>query len=278
MKFNLSALIIAMLFVGVVSAQTGEVIFSKSHKTADSAASFNSGEHIFAHVKTPKPIVAMLTLNDRPVTLLVEYMSNGKSLEEEMFGFDTTKVKGSTQTSFVLPVVSDPAGDVPLWGKNLFAIRLPAALAKLPIGSHEIEFDLKSYNYRDATESIAKGKFTLVIGSEARAFYAKNEKDSYEAMTKRGVSTVTASARDVAMGVVGGTSVITLINNCGKSVWLRKSLGSDKSEYRLAPGQTMKYDRDGGYLEEWNFGTKKWSTLAKVFEADASGKANICSK
>jgi hypothetical protein len=278
MKLKISGIISLFVFALAVSGQTGEVVFSRSPQTADAATSFNSGEYIFAHIKTAQPIASMLTLNDRPVTFLVEYTSKGKSLEEEMYGFDTAKVRGSKQASFVLPIVSDPAGDVPLFGKNLFAIRLPAALAKLSAGSHEIEFDFKSYNYKDAGESIAKGKFTLVIAADAKAFYAKNEKDSYDAMTKRGVSTVIASSRDVAMGVVGGTSVITLVNNCGRNVWLRKALGSDKTEYRLRPDQTMKYDRDSGYLEEWNFGTKKWGTLNKVFEADASGKSNICGK
>lgn len=220
----------------------------------------------------------MLTFNDRPVTLTVEFTSKGKVLEEEMYGFDQAKVKGTKDSSFVIPVISDPAGDVPLWGKNLFAIRLPGALAKLPAGSHEIDFDLKSYNYKDAGESIAKGKFTLVIAADAKAFYAKNEKDSYDAMTKRGVSTVTASARDVAMGVVGGTNVISLVNNCGRSVWMRRASGPDKTEYRLSPGQSMKYDRDSGYLEEWNFGTKKWNIVSKVWAADSTGKANICTK
>lgn len=278
MKSIVTPIILTLILAASVIAQSGQVTFSKSPNAADGATTFNSGEHIFAHVKTPQPLAAMLTLNERPVTLLVEYSSNGKSLEEEMYGFDTAKVKGSKLASFVLPIVSDPAGDVPLWGKNLFAIRLPAALAKLPAGSHEIEFNFKSYNYKDAGESIAKGKFTLVIGPDAKAFYANNEKDSYDAMTKRGVSLVTASARDVAMGVVGGTSVVTLVNNCGRSVWLRKALGSDKTEYRLSPGQTMKYDRDSGYLEEWNFGTRKWATVTKIWSADPTGKANICTK
>ena len=123
---------------------------------------------------------------------------------------------------------------------------------------------------------MSTGKFVLVMDAGAKAWYAKNEKDAYEALTKRGVTTVIASERDVAMGVVGGTNVITLVNNCGKSVWLRKASGSDKREYRLAPGQDMKYDRDTGYLEEWNFTTQRWGMLTKVWEPDSTGKAKIC--
>jgi len=158
----------------------------------------------------------------------------------------------------------------------LLTIRLPAALAKLAPGKYEIEFKLKSYNYKDAAETMSTGKFVLVMDAGAKAWYAKNEKDAYEALTKRGVTTVIASERDVAMGVVGGTNVITLVNNCGKSVWLRKASGSDKREYRLAPGQDMKYDRDTGYLEEWNFTTQRWGMLTKVWEPDSTGKAKIC--
>ncbi|MBK9767565.1 MAG: hypothetical protein IPP63_11400 [Chloracidobacterium sp.] len=55
---------------------------------------------------------------------------------------------------------------------------MSGALAKLPVGSHEIAFDFKSYNYKDAGESIAKGKFTLVVRPDAKTFFAKNEKDS----------------------------------------------------------------------------------------------------
>ncbi len=277
MKTNKFLLILALLVVNFsISAQTGEIKFSKSSKSVEESAQFKSGEFIFAHVNFGKPLGTMLTLEDRPVTFLTEYYSKGKMIDGEMFGFDVAKVKGAKQTSMVFPIISDPAGDIPAFGKNLFATRLPAALAKLPEGRHEIEYLVKSYNYKDASEALASGKFTLVIESGASAWYKKNEKDSYDSMTKRGVSTVIASERDVAMGVVGGKSVITLVNNCGRSVWLRKASGSDKREYRLAPGQDLKYDRDSGYLEEWNFGTKKWNTVTKVFEADSSGKAQIC--
>jgi hypothetical protein len=274
-KIALIAAVIIFTCFGA-NAQGTELQFSKSAKTADGTTEFKSGDFIYAHLKFAQPIASMLTLNDRPVTFLTEFHSKGKLMEEEMYGFDAAKVKGAKQTSIVLPIVSDPAGDVPAFGKNMFAIRLPAALAALPEGSHEIEFKAKSYNYKDAAEPFATGKFTLVIVPGANAWYKKNEKDSYDAMTKRGVTTVIASERDVAMGVVGGTDVVTLVNNCGRSVWMRKASGSDKREYRLAPGQEMKYDRDGRYLEEWNFGTKKWNMVTRVFSTGPDGKANIC--
>lgn len=277
MKKKLLALGFALLYISAsASAQVGEVSFSRSAKTADGASEFKSSEFIFAHVKFSQPLDSLLTLNDRPVTLLTEYYSKGKLLEEEMFGFEPAKVKSAKQSTIVLPVISEPAGDVPAFGKNLFAIRLPAALAKLPEGTHEIEFRMKSYNYKDAAEAMSTGKFMLIVEAGARAWYQKNEKEAYDAFTKRGVTTVIASERDLAMGVIGGTAVITLFNNCGTSVWLRKALGSDKREYRLAPGQEMKYDRNSGGLEEWNFKTLRWGALNRVWEPDASGKAKIC--
>ena len=63
-----------------------------------------------------------------------------------------------------------------------------------------------------------------------------------------------------------------------RAIRKRKAGSSDKTEYRLSSGQTMKYDRDSGYLEEWNFKTLKWGTVSTVWSADSTGKANICAK
>lgn len=265
-------------FSTICFAQTAEIVFSKSSKSVEAASEFTSGEFIFAHVKFSKPLSGILTVTDKPVTLIAEYYSKGKMIDDEMFGFESANIKSSKQTSIVLPVISDTASDVTIFGKNLFAIRLPLSFAKLPDGKHEIEYKLNSYNYKDGSEPVAVGKFTLSIESGAKSWYAQNGKDAMTAFSNRGITSVNVSARDAAMGVVGGTSIVTLVNNCGKSVWMRKAIGFDKTEYRLSPGQTMKYDRDSGYLEEWNFGTKKWNTVTKIWTTDASGKANICAK
>jgi len=279
MTRTLSLLILLLAVINLsATGQTGEITFSKSAKNAENTTVFKSGEFIFAHVKFKQTVAGLLALSDKPVTFVTEFYSNGKMIDDEMFGFDLAKVKNAQQTTLIFPIVSDPNADLPLWGKNLFSTRLPAALAKLPEGKHEIEYKVKSYNFKDAAESMAEGKFTLVIEVGAQAWYKKNEKESYDAFTKRGVTTVDVSERDLAMGVVGGKNVMTLINNCGKSVWLRKLAGSDKTEYRLSPGQDMKYDRDTGYLEEWNFTTQKWNTVSKIWEPDSKGKANICGK
>lgn len=267
-----------VFFSTSVSAQTAEIVFSKSQKSAEAVTEFKSGEFIFAHIKLSKPLSGVLTFTDKPVTLIAEYHSKGKMIDDEMFGFEAANIKNSKQTTIILPVISDTSNDVTTFGKNLFAVRLPATLAKLSDGKHEIEYKLNSYNFKDGSEPVAVGKFTLLIQSGAKVWYAQNEKDAMAGFSKRGITSVNVSARDAAMGVVGGTSVVTLVNNCGKSVWLRKAIGSDKTEYRLSPGQTMKYDRDSGYLEEWNFGTKKWNTVTKVWNSDANGKANICTK
>lgn len=272
-------LVLSCVFLSTTGfAQTAEIVFSKSSKNAEAASEFSSGEYIFAQVKFSKPLSGVLTFNDKPVTLIAEYYLKGKMIDDEMFGFEAANIKNSKQTSIVLPVISDTSNDVTTFGKNLFAVRLPASFAKLPDGKHEIEYKLNSYNFKDGSEPVAVGKFTLSIQSGAKIWYVQNEKDAMAAFSKRGITSVNVSARDAAMGVVGGTSVVTLVNNCGKSVWLRKAIGSDKTEYRLSPGQTMKYDRDSGYLEEWNFGTKKWNTVTKVWNSDANGKANICTK
>jgi hypothetical protein len=278
-KLMFSIFVVAALAINFnVAGQGAEIKFSTSPKSVEPSAGFKSGDFIYGHVTLSQPLAAMLTMTDKPVTLIAEYYAKGKMLDDEMFGFEVARVKGSKQAALVLPIVSDPAGDVNNFGKNLFSVRLPASLAKLPEGSHEIEVKVKSYEFKNGDEMMATGKFTLVIQPGARAWYVQNEKDTMAAFSKRGITSVNVSARDYAMGVVGGTSVITLVNNCGRSVWMRRALGSDKTEYRLAPGQTMKYDRDSGYLEEWNFGTKKWNTVSKIWAADSTGKANICSK
>lgn len=259
------------------AAQIGTVEFSNSSKTVESKTEFKSGEFIFAHVKFAQPFSGLLKLDDKPLTIVAEYYLNGKLLDDDMFGFESAKVKGTKSAAFVCPVISDPADDVPSFGKNLFSTRLPAALAKLAPGKHEIEFQLKSYGYKDASESMATGKFSILIESGAKAWFQQNERDSYDALTKRGVHGTVVSSRDIAMGATSANA-ITLVNNCGSSVWLRKSLGSDKTEYRLSPNQEMRYDPDAGYLEQWNFKTLKWNTVTKVWQPNAAGKAMICSK
>lgn len=279
MKQKTTLLLTVMLFIaGNCLAQNGEVKFSKSPKSADGSTEFTSGEHIYAHVSFKVPIASLLKIENRPVNFTTEISSGGKLLEEEMFPFDQNVVRSSKSTTMIVPVISnpDPAADVPNFGKNLFAFRLPAVLAKTAPGSYEIEFVLKSYNFKDAGEPLAKGSFKLTIGAGSSAWFKTNEKDSYDALSARGVKGIVVSERDIQMGAVGGTNVITLVNNCGRSVWLRKASGSDKREYRLAPKQEMRYDRDAGYLEEWNFGTKKWTTVTKVWAPGPNGKANIC--
>lgn len=261
-----------------VSAQTGKVVFSKSPKTPEAVAEVKSGEFLYAHVQFSKPLAGILTITDKPVTLTAEFYLKGKLLDDEMFGFDTARVKASKATAIVLPVVSEAAVDVNSFGKNLFSVRLPASLAALPEGRHEIEMKITSFNFKDGAEPLAAGNFVLVVEAGARAWYQQNSKDVMAAFSKRGITSVDVSERDAAMGVVGGKDVITLVNNCGRSVWMRKATGSDKREYRLAPGQTMLYDRDGSALEEWNFGTQKWNLVTRAFSADTGGKANICGK
>lgn len=277
-KTVLHFVLVVLAFCQTTFAQSNEITFSKSPKTREIVTEFKSGEFIFAHLKFSQPISGILNITEKPVTLIAEYYLKDKMLDGEMFGFEAVHVKKSKANSIILPIISDTTIDVPAFGKNLFSTRLPAVLAKLPEGNHEIEFKLKSYEFKDGNELLVTGKFTIIIESGSRAWYQQNEKDAMAAFSKRGINSVVVSERDYAMGVVGGTSVVTLVNNCGKSVWLRKAIGSDKTEYRLAPGQTMKYDRDSGYLEEWNFGTKKWATVSKIWEPDTSGKANICSK
>lgn len=73
----------------------------------------------------------------------------------------------------------------------------------------------------------------------------------------------------------GGPQIVTFVNNCKMTVWLRKCIGSDKREYRLSPGATMQYDLNDSYLEQWNFSTGKWGSISYKGVTDGS-KINVC--
>lgn len=73
----------------------------------------------------------------------------------------------------------------------------------------------------------------------------------------------------------GGPQIVTFVNNCKMTVWLRKNIGSDKREYRLSSGSTMQYDLNDGYLQQWNFSTGKWGSIGYKGVTDGS-KINIC--
>jgi len=271
-KFLLISLVITALGL-TVRAQDVEIVFSKSSKDANGAAEFKSGEYIYAHLKFNKPISEVLTVGSTYISFTSELYAGSRLLGEEFSaGHDPDKIRNTKETVYVIPIVSDPAVDLFNFGAKKFAFEMPLGLSKLSEGKHEIQLKVKSGAFRDGTDFLAVGKFNLTVENGGQAWYQKNEKDARDAQLRKG-----SSAKILSPSTTTG-SVITLVNNCGRSVWLRYALGSNKNEHRLSAGQTMRYDTDYGYLEEWNFGTRKWNTVKTMFSADKDGKANICKK
>lgn len=270
---KLFAISLVLVVMGIsVSAQNVEIVFSKSLKETDKATEFKSGEYIYAHLKFNKPFAQVLTVGTTYISFTSELYAGSRLLAEEFSsGHDPDKVRNAKETTYIIPIVSNPDVDMFNLGTKKFAFEMPLGLSKLSPGTHEIQLKVKSGAYKDGSEYLATGKFTLTVDANGQAWYQKNEKDSRNAQVRKGSSAKVESYTETS-------SVITLVNNCGRSVWLRYALGSDKTEYRLGPGQTMKYNTDYGYLEEWNFGTKKWTTVKTMFKTDANGKANICTK
>ncbi len=254
-------------------AQDAEIVFSRSPKAAEGATDFKSGEYIYAHIKFNKPISEVLTVESSYISFTSELYAGSRMLGEEFSaGHDPDKIRSAKETIYVIPIVSDPAFDLFNFGSKKFAFEMPKGLGKLNEGTHEIQLKVKSYAYKDGGDYLAMGKFNLSVESGAQVWYQKNEQAARDAQLRKG------SSANILSASTTGSSVMTLVNNCKRSVWLRFALGSDKKEHRLGPGQTMRYNTDYGYLEEWNFGTKKWTTVKTMFSPDSSGKANICAK
>lgn len=265
--------ILLSLSVNLVAFGQAEIVFSKSPKTADGSTEFKSGEFIYAHIKFNKPISEVLTVETNYISFTSQLYAGSRMLSEEFSaGHDPDKIKNAKETTYVIPIVSDPSFDLFNFGDKKFAFEMPMGLSKLSEGTHEIQLKVKSYAYKDGNDYLATGKFNLTVESGGQAWYKKNEQDSRDAQLRKGSSAKILSASTT------GSSTVTLVNNCGRSVWLRFALGSDKAEHRLSPGQTMKYNSDYGYLEEWNFSTRRWTTVKNMFAADKNGRANICKK
>lgn len=273
MRFGVPTLIFLLLVSSIgISAQDAQIVFSRSLKETDKATEFRSGEFIYAHVKFNKPIGQVLTVGTTYISFTSELFAGSRLLAEEFSaGHDPDKVRSAKETSYVIPIVSDPAVELFNLGSKKFAFEMPLGLSKLSPGTHEIELKVKSGAYRDGGAYLATGKFTLTVAADGQAWYQKNEKEARDAQIRRGSTAKVTSYTQTS-------PIVTLVNNCGRSVWLRYASGSDKTEYRLSAGQTMRYNSDHGYLEQWNFGTRKWNTVTNMFRADANGRANICPK
>lgn len=179
------ALLAFVLCSPVLFAQVGQVSLSQYASKNDGATAFKSGDFIYAHVKLSKPLADLVTIEDgKPVTLSIEILENGKSIERDDFPLDANQVKGKPTAEFVLPVISNPTVPCESFGKYHYATYLPKAFASLSAGAHNLECRVNCYAYKGGREPLASVKFSLTVEADAKAFYEKNAKESYNEMVK----------------------------------------------------------------------------------------------
>lgn len=165
--------------------QVGQVSLSQYASKNDGATAFKSGNFIYAHVKLNKPLSELVAIEDgKPVTLSIEILENGKSIERDDFPLDAQNVKSKPTTDFALPIISNPTVPCEAFGKYLYAIYLPKAFASLPAGKRDLECRVNCYAYKGGKEPLASVKFSLAIEADAKSFYEKNAKETYNEMVK----------------------------------------------------------------------------------------------
>lgn len=144
------------------------------------------------------------------------------------------------------------------------------AMAALPAGMHKLTLV--------AEIEYSKGK-KKVIGYRNFTFNSTAGNPKYKAISEKLAKRFSMTENELNAEFwekFGGPDVVTLVNNCSATVWLRKSLGSDKAEVRIPSGGTFRYDTNDGYLEQWNFKTMRWSSVSDFFSNRQGDKVNIC--
>lgn len=144
------------------------------------------------------------------------------------------------------------------------------ALASLSAGAHKLTLV--------AEIEYSKGK-KKVVGLRNFSFNSVAGNPKYTAIAAKLAKRLNMTENELNAEFwekFGGPDVVTLVNNCSRTVWLRKSIGSDKAEVRIPPGGTFKYDTNDGYLEQWNFGTLRWMSTQNFFTNRQGDKVNIC--
>ncbi|GAB4404808.1 MAG: hypothetical protein OHK0053_30470 [Microscillaceae bacterium] len=144
------------------------------------------------------------------------------------------------------------------------------ALAALPPGAQKLTLVAQIQYGKDKKKVVGYRNFT---------FNSAAGNPKYKAIAEKLGKRINMSEADLNAEwweKFGGPDPVTLVNNCGRTVWLRKSIGSDKREVRIPPGGTFHYDTNEGYLEQWNFGTGRWTSVQNVFTNRQGDKCNIC--
>jgi hypothetical protein len=122
------------------------------------------------------------------------------------------------------------------------------ALANLPAGNHDLTVVFE----------LASGKISDVVGVQKVSFNSVAGNPKYKAQSeliKTRMAMSESELADVRYLKYGGEDWALYENNCGRIVWLRQD---EDKEFYLYPEDKGMFDRNGGPLEQWNFGTRKW--------------------
>ncbi len=136
--------------------------------------------------------------------------------------------------------------------KEAFTHIFMEAFAKLPAGNHKLKLVFE----------IASGDDIDMLGLRTITFNSKsgNPKFTYWAKGTKEQSEMSRNELGNMMFLRSPSNDwVNYENNCGTIVWLRQD---EYKEYYLYSGDLARFDRWNGYLEQWNFGTKEWKSVA----------------
>ncbi len=125
------------------------------------------------------------------------------------------------------------------------------ALSKLPAGNHKLKL----------VYEIASGKDSDIVGLRNVTYKSKTGNPIFTKWakdTKEQSEMSNAERGDLSFLRSPSHDWVLYKNNCGRVVWLRQD---NYKEYYLYSGDEGRFDRARGYLEQWNFGTRKWKSI-----------------
>ena len=147
-------------------------------------------------------------------------------------------------------LVMDPEKDI-IVSKKAFTSFFMQTLSQLPAGTHKLKL----------VYELASGKDNNLVGIRTITYKSKTGNPIFTEWAKQTQEQLEMS--DAERGNLRFLRSPTFDwvyydNNCGTIVWLRQD---EYKEYHLYSGDMGKFDRAGGPLEQWNFGTWKWNPI-----------------
>lgn len=182
--------------------------------------------------------------------------------EYRFSGFTTTLIKGNeiiaqhinssiytgNSSGNFVTIMNSTDEKQPIYAVDYFTGNFMEALAKLPAGTHKLKFvwEISSDNDKDIV-----GVRTVTFKSDGKNLkYIKWGKETNELILLS-----LSEISNLAFSTSSSNDFAYYVNTCGRLIWIRQN---GTTEYYMYPGDKIKFDRSSGYIEQWNFGTKKW--------------------